>query len=77
MITGVADRAEPASHHDPLHREEAVRGQRRGDRAASARAFVAEIARQYAQDIPIWEHKRHLERPLLCDGDGPILELRR
>ena len=42
-----------------------------------ARAFVAEIARQYAQDIPIWENKRYLERPLLCDGDGPILELRR
>ena len=49
--------------------EEATRG--------VARAFVAEIARQYAQDIPIWEHKRYLERPLLCDGDGPILELRR
>jgi hypothetical protein len=42
-----------------------------------ANAFVAEIARQYAQDIPIWENKRYLERPLLCDGDGPILELRR
>ena len=42
-----------------------------------ARAFVAEIARQYSQDIPIWENKRFLPRPLLCDGDGPILELRR
>ena len=41
------------------------------------RAFVAEIARQYSQDIPIWENKRFLPRPLLCDGDGPILELRR
>ena len=42
-----------------------------------ARAFVAEIARQYEQDIPIWENKRYLERPLLCDGDGPILAIRR
>jgi len=41
------------------------------------RAFVAEIERQYEQDIPIWENKIHLERPVLCDGDGPIALLRR
>jgi len=42
-----------------------------------AKAFVAEIDRQYGQDIPIWENKVHLERPLLCDGDGPIGLLRK
>jgi 3-ketosteroid 9alpha-monooxygenase subunit A len=41
------------------------------------RAFVAEIDRQFAQDIPIWEHKIHRTQPLLCDGDGPIPLLRR
>ncbi len=41
------------------------------------RAFLAEIERQFAQDIPIWENKVFLERPNLCDGDGPIGELRR
>ncbi len=41
------------------------------------RAFVAEIDRQFAQDIPIWENKAHWERPVLCDGDGPIALLRR
>jgi len=41
------------------------------------RAFLAEIERQFAQDIPIWENKAFLERPNLCDGDGPIGELRR
>jgi len=41
------------------------------------KAFVAEIERQFTQDIPIWENKVHLERPALCDGDGPIAELRR
>jgi nitrite reductase/ring-hydroxylating ferredoxin subunit len=41
------------------------------------RAFLAEIERQFAQDIPIWENKIHLPRPLLCDGDGPIPTLRR
>src|SRR5690606_854489 len=28
-------------------------------------------------DIPIWENKIHLERPFLCDGDGPILRFRK
>ena len=41
------------------------------------RAFLAEIERQFTQDIPIWEHKAYLPRPILCDGDGPIATLRR
>jgi phenylpropionate dioxygenase-like ring-hydroxylating dioxygenase large terminal subunit len=36
------------------------------------KAFMAEIKRQLEQDIPIWENKRYLDRPMLCDGDGPI-----
>jgi phenylpropionate dioxygenase-like ring-hydroxylating dioxygenase large terminal subunit len=36
------------------------------------RAFIAEIERQLEQDIPIWENKRYVHPPLLCDGDGPI-----
>ncbi|MDJ0865112.1 MAG: Rieske 2Fe-2S domain-containing protein [Myxococcota bacterium] len=40
------------------------------------KAFISEIERQFGQDIPIWENKIHLERPLLCDGDGPIALLR-
>lgn len=42
-----------------------------------ARALVKEIVKQLEEDIPIWEHKRYLERPLLCDGDGPIGAYRR
>ena len=41
------------------------------------RAFVAEIDRQFSQDIPIWENKTHWTEPVLCDGDGPIALLRR
>jgi nitrite reductase/ring-hydroxylating ferredoxin subunit len=41
------------------------------------RAFVAEIDRQFSQDIPIWENKIHWTHPVLCDGDGPIGLLRR
>jgi 3-ketosteroid 9alpha-monooxygenase subunit A len=40
------------------------------------RAFVGEITRQFSEDMPIWENKVHWERPLLCDGDGPIGVLR-
>ncbi len=36
------------------------------------KAFVAEVSRQLEQDIPVWEHKAFVQRPLICDGDGPI-----
>jgi hypothetical protein len=41
------------------------------------KAFVAEVTRQLEQDIPIWENKVQYEKPLLCDGDGPIGIFRR
>jgi hypothetical protein len=41
------------------------------------KAFVAEVTRQLEQDIPIWENKIQYEKPLLCDGDGPIGIFRR
>ncbi|HSN83146.1 MAG TPA: Rieske 2Fe-2S domain-containing protein [Polyangiales bacterium] len=41
------------------------------------KAFVAEVTRQLEQDIPIWENKVQHEKPLLCDGDGPIAIFRR
>jgi hypothetical protein len=40
-------------------------------------AFAREFVRQFGQDIPIWESKRYLARPLLCDGDGAIAGFRR
>lgn len=48
---------------------------RLGDRSTTkgvGRAFIAEIEKQMNQDIPIWENKAFLSRPVLCDGDGPI-----
>ena len=44
---------------------------------AIAQAFTSEIARQFDEDIPIWENKIYLEQPALSDGDGPIGEVRR
>jgi len=37
-----------------------------------ARVILASLAHDVRQDIPIWEHKRYLERPALAEGDGPI-----
>jgi nitrite reductase/ring-hydroxylating ferredoxin subunit len=41
------------------------------------KAFIAEIERQFAQDIPIWENKAHLPQPLLVEGEAPLALLRR
>lgn len=41
------------------------------------KGFVDELCRQVEQDIPIWEKKTFFERPLLCDGDGPIGSFRK
>jgi phenylpropionate dioxygenase-like ring-hydroxylating dioxygenase large terminal subunit len=40
-------------------------------------AFAREFVRQFRQDIPIWERKAYLDRPVLCDGDGQIGGFRR
>ena len=44
---------------------------------AIAEGIRNEIVRQVEQDIPIWEHKKYLPQPILCDGDGPIGQYRR
>jgi hypothetical protein len=36
------------------------------------KAIIADILKQFVEDIPIWENKRYRNQPLLCDGDGPI-----
>ena len=40
------------------------------------RAFVDEISRQFEEDRLIWENKVYWDKPVLCDGDGPIGGLR-
>ncbi|MFO0694728.1 MAG: Rieske 2Fe-2S domain-containing protein [Polyangiales bacterium] len=39
-------------------------------------AYVDVLMNGFRQDARIWEHKRWRDRPVLCDGDGPILKLR-
>jgi hypothetical protein len=42
-----------------------------------ARGVVDNVVYQVGQDIPIWEHKKYLESPILCDSDGPINRYRK
>lgn len=44
--------------------------------AMVARGFIFEVCRQLDQDKVIWDRQRYLPRPVVCDGDGPILRFR-
>lgn len=52
------------------------RAQAEGPAGALARGFIAEVCRQLDQDKVIWDRQRTLEKPIVCDGDGPILQMR-
>jgi nitrite reductase/ring-hydroxylating ferredoxin subunit len=54
----------------------AVPKQPDGSGAPIGIAFAREFIRQFGQDIPIWESKQYLPRPVLCDGDGAIAGFR-
>jgi hypothetical protein len=36
--------------------------------------FINNMRDGYLQDVQIWENKIYLDRPMLCDGDGPSRE---
>lgn len=40
-------------------------------------AIVDDICKQWDEDTIIWSHKRYREKPMLCDGDGPISQFRK
>jgi phenylpropionate dioxygenase-like ring-hydroxylating dioxygenase large terminal subunit len=43
-----------------------------------ARRFLLwQMMKTYREDMQIWETKQYLARPVLCDGDGAIMKLRR
>lgn len=41
-----------------------------------ANHFADVVTLGFEQDIKIWSSKRWVEKPLLCDADGPIYQLR-
>jgi 3-ketosteroid 9alpha-monooxygenase subunit A len=46
-------------------------------RSNLAAAIIEDLKRQFEHDLPIWENKRCWDRPVLCDGDGPISTYRK
>ena len=42
-----------------------------------AKAYVDNLTLGYHEDVEIWENKRYVSRPTLCDGDGPVGLLRK
>lgn len=53
------------------------KAQTEGLSAMVAHGFIHEVCRQLDQDKVIWDNQRYLDRPIVCDGDGPILRFRR
>jgi len=39
--------------------------------------YVENLREGSFQDVRIWEQKRYVEQPILCEADGPIMKLRR
>jgi len=46
-------------------------------KANLAAAIIKDLKQQFENDLPIWENKRRWDRPVLCDGDGPVSTYRR
>ena len=46
-------------------------------RSILGRLVMRRAAQEVAKDVSIWENKSYRSRPVLCDGDGPIMKFRR
>ena len=42
-----------------------------------ANLYVQNLTVGYHEDVQIWENKRYVAQPALCDGDGPVGLLRK
>jgi 3-ketosteroid 9alpha-monooxygenase subunit A len=47
-----------------------------GLRGLVTRLVIQSAVNEFERDVPIWENKRTLARPVLCGGDGPIPKFR-
>ena len=54
-----------------------TQGARKAEMEAFFGAYADDMAAAVEQDFPIWENKTYLERPRLCEGDGPVGDYRR
>ncbi|MCY1450076.1 3-ketosteroid-9-alpha-monooxygenase, oxygenase component [compost metagenome] len=44
---------------------------------AMAQAYVQQAQEAFYEDVAIWHSKIRVDNPLLCDGDGPVYQLRK
>ena len=44
---------------------------------AVAQAYVEQARAAFYEDVAIWHSKTRVDNPLLCDGDGPVYQLRK
>lgn len=44
---------------------------------AMAKAYVEQAQAAFYEDVEIWHSKIRVDNPLLCDGDGPVYQLRK
>ncbi len=44
---------------------------------AFQRGYVENMSKGFQEDIDIWMEKRFVETPVLCEGDGPFIKLRK
>lgn len=43
---------------------------------AMAQAYVEQAKQAFYEDVAIWDSKIRIDNPLLCEGDGPIYQMR-
>jgi 3-ketosteroid 9alpha-monooxygenase subunit A len=41
-----------------------------------ARAYVKQAQAAFYEDVAIWDAKTRIDNPLLCEGDGPLYQMR-
>ncbi|WP_274520571.1 hypothetical protein [Endozoicomonas atrinae] len=42
-----------------------------------AQAYIQQAQEAFYEDVEIWDNKVRIDNPLLCDGDGPVYQLRK
>jgi len=78
-LEGILVNAHTPIDEDRLHLRFGVMIEQRDDEKTKtyADAFVTNMRDGFLEDVRIWETKRFLAQPSLCDGDGPIMKLRK
>jgi 3-ketosteroid 9alpha-monooxygenase subunit A len=68
----------PIDEHTIVHRQSVIVSNRLPPlvRDLVARFVGWTAMREFNRDVPIWQNKVVVARPVLCDGDGPIVRFR-